>query len=93
MAALDEFDYRRVRDLIVEKRPLLKERIISSEPPEIPLKKLPYDYKRLEQVLGFKEDDFYSVEETVLDTVDSLVKLESEWVKKGHKIEIPIDAV
>jgi hypothetical protein len=93
MASLHEFDYRQVRDLIVEKRTQLKERIISSEPPEAPLKRIPYDHKRLEQVLGIKEGDFYSVEETVLDTVDSLVKLESEWVKKGYEIEVPTDVV
>jgi nucleoside-diphosphate-sugar epimerase len=93
MASLDEFDYRRVRELIAAKRPSLKERIISSEPPEVPLKRLPYDYKRLEQVLGLQADDFHSVEETVLDTIDSLVKLESEWLNNGYKVEVPMDGV
>jgi hypothetical protein len=44
----------------------------------------------VQEVIGFKEDEFKKWEETLLDTVDALVELEKEWKAKGYEVEIPL---
>jgi len=40
-------------------------------------------------VTGVKVDSYYAWKDTVLDTIDSLLALEQEWVNQGYEVEIP----
>jgi hypothetical protein len=49
---------------------------------------LPSDlgYKQIEEVFGFTVGEFQSLESTMLDTIDSLTKLEEYWIANGHAL-------
>ncbi|KAF8647119.1 hypothetical protein AX16_006951 [Volvariella volvacea WC 439] len=83
------FTYEDVLNLIKDKRPELKDRIIAKAAPTFPFKRAPINYSRIEQLTGMKEDDFHTFEETILDTIDALVALEGKWKAQGHAINIP----
>ncbi|KAJ7183861.1 hypothetical protein C8R46DRAFT_1173029 [Mycena filopes] len=74
---------------IATQRPALKERLITIAPAAQPIDKLPLDFARLESVLGMKVSDFHTLEETILDTVDALVRVEDGWKKAGFEIQTP----
>ncbi|KAG6872640.1 hypothetical protein C0995_008071 [Termitomyces sp. Mi166 len=76
-------------DLIAESRPELKERLTKNNPPSYSHNRTPVDFQRVEEVLGMSKDDFHAVEDTMLDTVDSLLALEKKWLAQGHTIKIP----
>ncbi|KAJ7757990.1 hypothetical protein B0H16DRAFT_1370683 [Mycena metata] len=78
---------RQTLDFIAQQRPALKERLTTVTPPEFSSDAMPLDFKRIEEVLGMKESDFYTTEETTLDTVDALLKVEDQWRKAGHPIK------
>ncbi|KAL0066497.1 hypothetical protein AAF712_006540 [Marasmius tenuissimus] len=75
--------------LLAERRPALKSRLIKGEPPISGEEPFPCDYEKIEQLLGFSGGDFTAVEETLLDTIDNYIELESRWIKDGHTVEIP----
>ena len=77
-----------ILELIRQKRPELKDRLITSAPPEFPYDRAPVNFERIEQVLGIKKEDFYPRDDTILGAIDSIVKTENEWVKGGAKVEI-----
>ncbi|KAJ7757995.1 hypothetical protein B0H16DRAFT_1689450 [Mycena metata] len=79
--------FRQSLDFIAKQRPALKERLTTVTPPEFPSDAMPLDFKRIEEVLGMKESDFHTTEETTLDTVDALLKVEDQWRKAGHPIK------
>lgn len=83
------FNFKAVVDLIREKRPELKDRLIKASAPEFPVDKLPIDFGRIEQVLGFGKDDFSAVEDTMLSAVDGLLTIERQWASQGHEVSIP----
>jgi nucleoside-diphosphate-sugar epimerase len=85
------FRYPAARDLIKEKRPELKERLIQAEPKDPGFDRIPFDFGRLEKVLGVKKEELKTFEETLLDTVDSLLELERKWEAEGLKIDIPVE--
>lgn len=89
ISSLDAFDPKAVVDLIREKRPELKDRLTRVTPSPGPYVSMPYDVGRVDQVLGLKRKDFTPLKDTVLDTVDSVLKLEKEWIAKGYTIDIP----
>ncbi|KAJ4497552.1 hypothetical protein C8R41DRAFT_865333 [Lentinula lateritia] len=71
------------------KRPELKDRLIKTPPREFPYKRLDVDLKRLEEVLKMKVEDFTPLDDTFLDTIDSLLTLEKQWTAAGFDIKIP----
>ncbi|KAJ7440354.1 hypothetical protein B0H11DRAFT_2353668 [Mycena galericulata] len=81
---------QRTVDYITAERPALKSRLIAGTPPELqPFDVIPVDFARIEHVLGMKKFDFYTKEQTILDTIDALVKVEDEWRSAGHVIKTP----
>lgn len=88
-AAPHDLDFNYVRELIEKKRPHLTSRWIRRDVPEYSTLHLSYSMERLDKVLGMKQEDFTSLEDTILDSVDSLVDLEMSWVKEGYHVEMP----
>ncbi|KAJ6535067.1 hypothetical protein B0H19DRAFT_1271724 [Mycena capillaripes] len=80
---------QQTRDFIAEQRPALKGRLITAIPPVNPSDVMPIDFGRVEQVLGMKASDFHTIEQTTLDTVDSLVQVEDQWQSAGYPIKTP----
>ncbi|SJK98706.1 uncharacterized protein ARMOST_01975 [Armillaria ostoyae] len=83
-------DVGRKRDalaIIAKERPELKDRLVDvAVAPEWPSYTLPVEWQRIEDVLGLKADSFIPWEKTVLDAVDSLVRIEGLWKEKGFKV-------
>ncbi|KAF5364628.1 hypothetical protein D9758_005635 [Tetrapyrgos nigripes] len=83
-----EMEYRKVLEMIKEKRPELKERLNKGEyPKNVTLKRLPCDSERIEEVLGMKVEDFHTLEKTFFDLFDNYLECEEKWKLEG--IEIP----
>ncbi|KAF5365333.1 hypothetical protein D9758_005496 [Tetrapyrgos nigripes] len=86
-------DWEEAVKYLSQERPELKERLVDfKKTPPIKSLKLPephpwelqgIEYGRLEEVLGMKKSQFKSWKESVLDTVDSLVKIEEGWKSRG----------
>ncbi|RDB17384.1 hypothetical protein Hypma_001850 [Hypsizygus marmoreus] len=90
IASPREFGFKATVDLIAEKRPELKERLIKAPAPAQPFKRVPVNFGRVEEVLGFRQDEFRTIEETILGTIDSLLSFEKEWVKQGLEVSVPV---
>ncbi|KIK69929.1 hypothetical protein GYMLUDRAFT_67186 [Collybiopsis luxurians FD-317 M1] len=76
--------------LLQGERPHLRERL--ADPgiaPSWECMDWPVDRQRLEDVIGLEVDSYKTWKETVLDTIDSLVKLEEGWKSKGLEIQRP----
>ncbi|THU94190.1 NAD(P)-binding protein [Dendrothele bispora CBS 962.96] len=78
-----ELDYKDVVKMLAEKRPQLKDRLNKGEPPSSPMKKLPCDFKRIEEVTGFRPEDFHTLEQTILDLLDDYLVSEEKWKAEG----------
>jgi len=76
--------------LIAERRPATKGRLITAKAPEAPGDRWNIDFSRAEQVLGLKKEDFHTHEATLLDTVDSILKVDEDWASKGYEIKVPV---
>jgi len=61
-----ELDYKDALKMIGEKRPQLRDRLNKGEPAPSPLKRTPCDFKRIEEVTGFKTENFHTVEQVGL---------------------------
>ncbi|KAJ7438273.1 hypothetical protein B0H11DRAFT_591472 [Mycena galericulata] len=83
------WSFQQTLDYIAAERPALKSRLITKTPPQQPFDILPIDFGRVEQVLGIKKSDFHTIEQTILDTIDALVRVEDEWRSAGHAIKTP----
>lgn len=83
MSALNSFDLQSLVELVRDRRPELADRLeLIGAADE--LSPMPFDVKRIEKVLGVRGRDlFTSFATTILDTIDSLVELESVWQEKG----------
>ncbi|KAJ7048712.1 hypothetical protein C8F01DRAFT_1188614 [Mycena amicta] len=77
-----------ILDFIATERPGLTGRL-TSVLTETKLDVLPLDWTRVEQVLGMHKADFRKTEETMLETVDDLVRVEGVWREAGHVIRKP----
>ena len=81
-------DWDDVVALIAKQRPELKPRLTTDPAPvygkENTIART--DDKRVEDVFGFKISDYHTVKSTMLDTFDSLVKLEALWLATGHAL-------
>ena len=58
-----DFNFKNAVELLREKRPQLKDRLISQVPPELPAYRYPVDFERIERVTGLKKGDFHTFEE------------------------------
>lgn len=83
------FDFKDIVDLIAEKRPELKERLITAPPPTLSYNKVPIDFDRIQEVLSLGKNEFRTVDETMLEAIDGLVALERQWISQGHEVNIP----
>lgn len=81
-----DFNYKDAIEYIAEQRPELKARLISDTSKAPEHANAPWDLSRLEEVTGVKSESFKTWHETILDTVDALLALEKEWVKKGFTL-------
>jgi nucleoside-diphosphate-sugar epimerase len=74
--------------LIAKERPELKPRLLAKPAPVYTKATTmpPSDYQRIEEVFGFTVGEFQTLESTVLDTIDSLTKLEEYWIANGHAL-------
>ncbi|KAJ7641892.1 hypothetical protein FB45DRAFT_901283 [Roridomyces roridus] len=78
---------KKTLDFIGEQRPALKGRLTKEPlPAPHPSDVLPFDLKRVEEVVGMEKADFHTTEQTILDSVDALVAVEDVWRKTGHEI-------
>ncbi len=85
----DESSYKDALDIIAKERPELKDRLADgSHAPEWPSYTLPVNWEKLEYVLGLKADSFIPWKKTVLDAVDSLLRIEELWKEKGFKVPV-----
>ena len=72
-------NFGEVKALLKKERPEVFSRWSTAEIPAHPFTKIDSDWKRINEVLGLKESDCFSVKETILDAVDSLLALEKDW--------------
>ncbi|KIK09779.1 hypothetical protein K443DRAFT_389 [Laccaria amethystina LaAM-08-1] len=85
-----DFNFKNAIELLSEKRPQLKGRLITQVPPELPAYRYPVDFERIERVTGLKKGDFHTFEKTLLDTVDNLLDVEAGWKSQGDSVgDIP----
>ncbi|KAJ7572895.1 hypothetical protein C8J56DRAFT_358654 [Mycena floridula] len=91
ISSLDPFDYAKALALIREKRPELAKRLTRVAVPNLDKSTLvvPFDVQRVEDVVGFKKEDYAGIESTLLEAIDSILAIERSWVQQGHKINIP----
>lgn len=85
-----EVVFANIISTINAKRPELKDRLIKTPPREFPYTRLDVDLKRLEEVLKMKVEDFTPLDDTFLDTIDSLLTLEKQWTAAGFDVKIPL---
>ncbi|KAF5357375.1 hypothetical protein D9758_005866 [Tetrapyrgos nigripes] len=85
-----EVDNKDVLEILAAKRPQLKDRLNKGEPPVAPLKKLPLDWKRVEEVAGLKPADLRTVEQTLLELVDDYLVSEDKWKAEGLDTSLKI---
>jgi len=91
VASLHDLNYKIAVEFIAEKRPELKDRLVdANKAPKFPPRKIPLDIKRVADVTGMKEDSYISWQDTILDTVDDLIRLEKDWVSSGFSVKIPM---
>ncbi|KAF9556684.1 NAD(P)-binding protein [Agrocybe pediades] len=76
--------FKDVVETIKKARPQLAERIAKGPIPEFDYDKYDLDFERVEEVTGLKEADFHIAEETILDTIDSMIEVEKEWQAQGY---------
>ncbi|KAF4620576.1 hypothetical protein D9613_000271 [Agrocybe pediades] len=77
--------FKDVLDMIRNARPELAGRIISKgSVPEFEIDRYHVDFGRIEEIVGLKKEDFHTLEETLLDTIDDMLALEKEWVSQGY---------
>lgn len=91
IASPHDLNYKEAVQFIAEKRPELKNRLIDADKaPKFSLDRIPLDLERVQAVTGVKVNSYISWQNTILDTVDSLLELEKSWVSKGFTVTIPM---
>ncbi|PBK68868.1 hypothetical protein ARMSODRAFT_957981 [Armillaria solidipes] len=79
--------YKDALAIIAKERPELKDRLTDATlAPEWPSYTLPVEWQKIEDVLGLKADSFIPWDKTVLDAVDSFVRIEGLWKEKEFKV-------
>jgi len=93
VASPHDLSYKTAIELIAEKRPELKDRLAdANKAPKFPLDRMALDLKRVEEVTGVKAGSYIPWQDTILETVDDLIKVEKDWASKGVAMEIPMPA-
>ncbi|KAG7444637.1 NAD(P)-binding protein [Guyanagaster necrorhizus] len=83
-----ECSYKAAIEIIARERPELKDRLADvRRAPEWSCNTLPLDWKRISEVIGMNRDSFFPWEKTVLDAVDSLLRIENLWKEKGFDLK------
>ncbi|KAH8806523.1 hypothetical protein DL96DRAFT_1698918 [Flagelloscypha sp. PMI_526] len=82
-------DWNEAMNILRDERPELVGRLIKGEASPTQPSTFSLDFERLEEVLGFKKTDFSSFQKTLLETVDSLLEVESRWKANGSDILAP----
>ncbi|KAK0494516.1 hypothetical protein EDD18DRAFT_346067 [Armillaria luteobubalina] len=73
--------------IIGREKPELKDRLVdATRAPVYPSDTLPVNWDEIENILGLKRDSFVPWKKTVLDALDSLLRLENMWREKGLKV-------
>jgi nucleoside-diphosphate-sugar epimerase len=90
MASPHDLNYKTMIDFIAEKRPELRDRLADgTKAPKFPVDRIILDIQRVEEVTGVKVNSYIPWQDTVLGTVDDLIKLEKDWVSKGLSVKGP----
>lgn len=85
-----KLSYKAAVELIAEKRSELKDRLVDpNTAPKFPSDIMSVDLDRVELVTGVKVNSYIPWKDTILETIDDLLKLEKEWIGKGFTIQIP----
>jgi nucleoside-diphosphate-sugar epimerase len=88
MASPHDLNYKTMIDFIAEKRPELRDHLADgTKVPKFPVDRMILDIQRVEEVMEVKVDSYIPWQDTVLETVDDLIKLEKDWVSKGFSVE------
>lgn len=91
IASPHNLNYKEAVQFIAEKRPELRDRLVNAEKaPKFPLDRIPLDLERVRAVTGVTVGSYVSWQDTILDTVDNLLKLEKSWGSKGFTVSIPM---
>jgi len=81
---------KHVLDIIKKEHPELERRFITAPIPEFSYYRPDVEFERIEEITGMRKEDFHTLEETISDTVNDLLKLEDEWKKNGYNVtEVP----
>jgi len=81
---------KHVMEIIKKEHPELERRLIKSPEPEFPYDGLDIDFETIKEITGMRKEDFHTLEETISDTVNDLLKLEEQWKKNGYNVtEVP----
>ena len=82
-------DFRKVIEMIREKRPELRERLVGVDRvPVYAMDRAPIDFERVEEVVGMKKEDFMPLEKTFLEAVDAVVGVEKAWEAQGYEVVV-----
>jgi len=65
-----ELDFKEVIGMLEKARPELRRKLNQREPPQLEMKKLPCDFKRIEEVVELRAGDFHTVEQVSLENVN-----------------------
>ncbi len=85
------FSWPRAIALIEKERPALKDRLLAVEKVSSEeMKLLGLGNEALEDVVGVKKGAWIPWEQTILDTVDSLVRTEAAWKASGYSVSVPV---
>ncbi len=77
--------------MIDKERPALKDRLLAVENVSSEdMKLLGLGNEALEDVVGFKKGAWTPWEQTILDSVDSLVRIEDAWKASGYSVSAPV---
>ncbi|KAF9482243.1 NAD(P)-binding protein [Pholiota conissans] len=73
--------------LIKRARPELEGRLITSPAPKFAFDRYDVDFGRIEEITGLRKEDFRTLEESFLETIDALLAVEDSWKKAGYSVE------
>ncbi|THU80423.1 NAD(P)-binding protein [Dendrothele bispora CBS 962.96] len=88
IASPHDMEYGDVLKFLAEARPQLKSRLNKTDPPKWMHYHLPCDFARIEELLGIKKEDFFTRDDTLLNTIDDYLALEEEWAKQGIDVTL-----
>jgi nucleoside-diphosphate-sugar epimerase len=91
--APESSSYKDAIGYIESAHPELKERLANPETAQGGVPGFDVDNPGLEKVLGIEKSSYIPFKKTVLDTVDSLLKLEKYWKDQGYDCSFPNEPV